>query len=189
MSRSLAGGFATAVDAAHLDAFPLVEMQLTSGTLYLSGTSFDVDWDGHTWQAALGLGTIEPVIETDTEQPGLSFTLSAVPSSAIALGLTEDVQGRTGIVRLAAVVAGALQVDTNCWQGLLDVMTIDDGADTAVVRVTAENQLIAWEEPAGLRMNEQDQRRLAPTDEFFEFQSSIVGATIVWPTRAAQEGA
>lgn len=188
MSRTLTTETAANLDAAHLTAFPLIELQLSSGTQYLAGVPFDVAWNGQTWLAALGLGTIEPIVETDSERAGLAFTLTAVPGSAIAMALTEDVQGRIVIVRLATLdAAGVLRVDTNCWQGLLDVMSIDDGAPLAQIRVTAEDMLIAWEEPAGLRMNHADQQRLAPTDLFFEYQSSLVGATITWPSRAAQE--
>lgn len=188
MSRAITVQTAAALDAPHVTRFALVELGLDGGTEYLVGLPHDIDWNGHTWQAALGLGTIDVVVETDTEQPGLSFTLSAVPASAIALGLTEDVQGRPVIVRLAAIDSGGvLRVDENVWQGQLDVMSIDDGASSAVVRVTAEHQLIAWEEPAGLRFNDQDQQRLNPGDPYFQYQASLVNATLVWPSRAAQE--
>lgn len=187
--RSLSAAVASALDAAHVTWFPLVELSLSSGTQYLCGAGHDVAWNGNTYLSLLGLGSIEPVVETDSEQPGLVFTISGVPQSTIALALTEDVQGRAVTLRMATLdSAGALQVDANAWQGLLDVLTSEDAAPTATVRVSAEHILIAWEEAAGLRMSDQDQQRLHPGDLFFEYQSSLVEATIVWPTKAAQGG-
>lgn len=183
--RGVGAPFVAAAENPFTQWFPLVHMALDSGDLYVCGAPFDVPYGGHTYLTLHGLGQIEAVDETDTQQSGLAFTLTAVPESAIALALSEHVQGRAVTVRLAAVDAGTLVVDDNVWSGQLDVMTVQDGENPSV-RVTAEHQLIAWEEPAGLMFSDADQQALHPGDKFFEHAASLVEATIVWPTKAAQ---
>ena len=184
--RSIPSAMATALQQPFVSWFPLVHLALDSGDLYISGAPFDVEYDGHTWITLHGLGSIEAISETDTSQQGLAFTLSGVPSAAIALALTEHVQQRPVTVRLAAVDAnGALQVDDSVWQGLLDVMSFEEG-DAPRLRVTAEHRLTAWDEPSGLMYSHEDQQQLHPGDRFFEHTASLVEATILWPSRAAQ---
>lgn len=190
--RGITTQLATALDQEHVESFLLVRMQLDGGDLCVTTTPFDVelDIDGtlRTWYTLHGLGSIEEIVETDTEQHGISFALSCVSETMLSLALSEDVQGRT--VTLALVVVdrssgtAVLRVDPVTWQGSLDVMNVDDGS-TPVVRVTAEHQMIAWDEPAGLLFNHADQQMLHPGDMFFEHQAALVDATITWPTAAA----
>lgn len=181
--RSITTAMQAALDAGYVQWFPLVFMDLDSGPLYVCGAPFDVEWDGNTYSTLHGMGSIEPITETDTRQSGLAFVLSGVPESAIATVLTEHVQGRPVVVRLAVVADGALHVDPNVWSGQLDVLEFSDG-ESPQVRVTAEHHLIAWEEPAGLMFSDADQQRLHPGDLFFANTASLVEATIVWPTAA-----
>ena len=186
--RSLPTALASALQAGHVRWFPLVQMDLDGGPVRFCGAPCDVVYGGHTYATLHGLGTIEPIVETDTSQTGLAFTLSGAPSSALGIVLGEDIQGRAVTVRLAVVDdSGALHVDDAAWQGLLDVMTFEDGRQP-VVRVTAEHHLIAWDEPSGLTFSDADQRVLHPGDKFFEYTASLVDATIYWPTKEALLG-
>lgn len=184
MSRiNLPGGMATALAAAHVTQFVLLQLELDGGTVYLASTPFAVDYDGHTYLAAQGIGTIEPVAETAGEVRGLAYTLSGVPSSAIAGVLTEPLQGRTVTLRLAVVDGTTLIVDPVVWQGALDVPTIEDDGATCTIRVTAEHALLGWQQPSGrLFSNEQQQKDYAG-DLFFEFAADLADKTIVWPAK------
>lgn len=182
--RALDTDLAAALQAAHVDAFLLVQFDLDSGPLYITSTPFDVDYGGHTWATLYGLGQIEPVTETDSQQAGIAFTLSAVNDTIMAIALAEDVQGRAVTVKLVVVDGTTLRVDPVAWQGQLDVMSVEDGA-APVVRVTAEHALVAWDEPAGLTYSHADQQLLHPGDMFFEHTAAVSGATISWPTAEA----
>lgn len=173
-----------ALAAAHVTSFLLVEMGFDSGTVYLTTSPHDVTWSGHTYQAAQGIGSIEPITETDAEARGLAFTLSAVPQSAIAGALTEPVQGRPVLVRLAVVDGGTLRVDPNVWSGRFDQMTIEDSAGAAQIRVTAEHAMIAWQQARGTLFSDQDQRQIDASDLFFEYAAKMAEATIVWPNKS-----
>jgi hypothetical protein len=182
MSRGLAdAALATALSAAHVTQFLMIELQLDSGTLRIATTPFPVDYGGFTWFSSQNLGSIEPVMETASEQRGLTFTLGGVPPSIVSSVLNENVQGRAVKLLLAVLDGGTLRVDTNAWSGLLDVLTLEDGTPTATVRVTAEHRLIAWREPQLVRHSDEDHKRLHPGDKFYEYAAEIAEATIVWP--------
>lgn len=185
MSRiNLPGGMATTLAAAHVTHFVLLQLDLTSGTQYLSSTPFDVSYGGNTYTGVQGIGSVEPVTETAGEIKGLAFTLSGVPASAIASALTEPLQGRTATLRLAIVDGGTLVVDPVVWQGALDVPVIEDNGQTATIRISAEHSLIGWQQPSGkLFSNEQQQLDYAG-DKFFEFASDLVDKPLVWPDKS-----
>lgn len=186
MSRGLGSGVLTCVDASHVKWFPLIELGLDSGTLYIAGLSHDVTYSGNTYQAALGKGTIEPIEETDAGVMGLAFTLSAVPSSTLAIALGTEVQGRSCKLMLAFLdSSNALQVDTSAWVGYLDQMPIADGEgsqpNTSLIRVTAEHKLVRWDTARVWRFSDEDQKTLLSTDGFFKWSAAVAEAVLVWP--------
>ena len=182
MSRSVTGGFAALLAAEHVVAFPLVEMQLATGTLYICGAAHDVTWGGNTYISARGLGDIEAITETDSEIKGLAFTLQGVTPDIIALALADQSQGRPVTVRLAALSGTTLEVDSNVWSGYIDTLSVIDGPQP-VVRVTAEHRLISWQQTQPLRFSDADQQRLHPGDRFFQHAEQTLTKTLVWPSK------
>jgi len=167
--------------AAHVTQFVLVEFGFDSGTVYLADLPFDVTISGTTYVAAQGIGTIEPVVETDKEAKGLTFSMSAVGQAAIASALTEPVQGRSILMKLAIVDGTTLRIDPCIWSGKFDVMSIDDNGQTPVIRVTGEHQLISWQQPKGALASDADQKLRSAGDKFFEYAAQMAEATIAWP--------
>lgn len=161
------------VDAAeqeHVDWFPLVQMDFDvgdGGTLYISGTDFDVEYDSKTWIAARGLGSMESIVETADEVTGIKFTLAGVPESVIAEALIAKYQGRPCTVKFACIKNGVLNVDPTTWQGRLDVPEISRDKTSRTITVTAEHRLVDWQRSRRLLFNDADQRRIDPTDDFF----------------------
>jgi hypothetical protein len=182
-SRNVDATALTNLTSKHVNDFPLVEMQLATGTLYIAGLPHSIDWNGHTWLADKGLGSIEPIVESSGEIVGCTFTLSGVPSSIISQVLTENVRGRPVFVRMATISGTTVSVDSNVWQGDLDTMSIIDGEDTATVRVTAENKLIAWQTPHPVNFSHQEQLLVDPTDTFYSRMAQLANTPIVWPNK------
>ncbi len=187
MSRNVDSAFTAAARAPHVTVLVLVELYLDAGTQYLASTPHDVAWNGNTYVAAQGIGTIEPTTETATEARGLTFTLSAVGSANLA-GAFEHIQGRKVVVRLGIVDPSTdpptLRVDPNVWSGALDVTTIDDTPGAPVIRVTAEHAMLAWQQPTGQLYSDQDQRAVDAADKFCEYVAEMAEATLVWPDKS-----
>ena len=178
---SLPVAFAQAVQREHIVWFWLAELQLLGGTVRLAGLDFDVQWGGHDWTGARGLGAIAPIEETPGVITGLQLTLAGVTQEHIAAVLAEPIQGRPVIIRVAVLDTSteppALAVDPNVWQGLLDVQRFSEGSATVVVN--AENRLVEWDRPRLLRYSDADHRRLWPHDGFFRLAAAMAERDIV----------
>jgi hypothetical protein len=170
-----------ALAAAHVTAFPLLELGFDSGTTYLAGVPHDVVYDGHTYQAALGLGTIEPVVESVSEIKGLVFTLSAVPGTNLALALTEKIKRRPVVMRFVVLDGTTLRVDPNVWSGVFDVMSFDDSKGAPQIRVPAEHRFFQMMRPRGNLSSHEDQQQRSPGDTFFAHAASMAEKKIHWP--------
>lgn len=171
------------ITSKHVNAFPLVEMQLASGTLYIAGLPHSVSWNGQTWLPDKGLGSIEPVKESTGEVAGCAFTLSGIPSSMISQVLSENVRGRPVILRLGTLNGTTVSVDANVWQGDLDTMSIVDGEETAMIRVTAEHKLVAWQTPHPVNFSHQEQVLVDATDTFYSRMADLTNTQLVWPNK------
>lgn len=186
-ARNLTTGLVDALNADHVALFPLLKMEFDSATIYLAGTDFDVDYDGQTWLAARGIGTIEPVTESADGVEGLKFTLAGVSDESLAEAQQEKYQGRAVTVLWCFIDGdGVLHVDPTAWQGRLDVPSIALGKTTATITVTAEHRMVDWERPRKLLFNHADQQRIDPTDTFFQGIESMVNAEIVVFSKESQ---
>lgn len=180
MSRpNLPAELATVLVRDHVEFFMLVKLEFDSSTVYISGCDFDVIYDGQTWSSLRGLGSIDPIVESADEIPGLTFTLSGVPNEAIIHAQTEHYRGRRVTVLWAFFDGDIPRVDSSCWQGRMDVPIITRGTDTCTIQVTAENRMIDWQRPRGLIFNHADQQRFAPGDNFFLGIESMVDREVV----------
>lgn len=179
--RSLGAGFEANITAAHVTGIALVEMDFDGGTVYFTDAPHDVTYAGNSYLSLFGVGSVSEITETDTEVKGMQFSISGVSQAAIAMVLTERIQGRPVKFMLATLSGTALSVDLNVWAGILDVMSIQREDGTATINITAEHPLARWDQPNLLRYSHQDQLRLHPGDMFFEFAESMAEVTITWP--------
>jgi hypothetical protein len=180
MSRpNLPGGLPTVLARDHVEFFPLVKLEFDSGTLYLSGCDFAVDYLGQLWTSLRGLGAIDVITESPDEIPGISLTLSGVPNEAIVHAQTEKYRGRRVTVLWAFFDGDVLLVDSACWQGYIDVPVITRGPATCTIQITAENRMIDWQRPRGLIFNHADQQRILVGDNFFFGIEGMVEREIV----------
>jgi hypothetical protein len=151
----------------HVEFFMLVKLAFDSETLYISGAAFDVEYDGQIWTSLRGLGSIDPIVESSTEIPGLTFTLSGVPNAAIMHAQQEKYRGRKATILWCFLDGDTYKVDPAVWQGRMDIPIITRGKDTCTIQVTAENTMIDWQRPRGLLFNHADQQRIRAGDNFF----------------------
>ena len=180
--RVLSAPALAALQSRSLPLAVLVEMALSS-PLNLNTASLDLTISGTTYYGTKGLGNIEAVQESASEVRGLKFTLTGVPSTSVALVLTEPVQGKLVTIKLAIfdpITYQILDVRTR-WAGRLDVMSIDDGGATSTVSVTAEHAGIDLTRPGNSLYTDAEQQRLNPGDFSMQFLNDQVEQRIVWP--------
>ena len=164
----------------HLEFFMLVKLEFDTGTVYISGADFDVGYEGQVWTSLRGLGSVDPIVESDNEIPGISLTLSGVPNEAIIHAQSEAYRGRKVTIKWAFFDDNdILCVDSAAWMGFMDIPIITREKDTCTIQVTAENRMIDWQRPRGLLFNHADQQRIDPTDNFFLGIESMVEREVV----------
>ena len=184
--RTLSSPAQAALLASPLPIAVLVEMDLASGALYLNTAGIDMVIGGVTYYGTKGLGRIDTVEDTPAEMKALNFELSGAPASAIALALTEPVQGKAVRIKVAIFDPATyqpLQTDLR-WSGQLDAIGISDGQPTAVLSVTAEHGGIDLVRPANSLFSDAEQQRLNPGDTSLQYMADQVDVKVVWPSAA-----
>ena len=70
MSRpNLPGALPAVLDREHVEFFPLVKLEFDTGTIYISGCDFNVDYQGEIWSSLNGLGSIDAIAESAPVTP------------------------------------------------------------------------------------------------------------------------
>jgi len=183
--RSLSSPALAVLNGANPAIALLVEMDFTT-PIYLNSSRMTLTIGGHDYLGVGPLGQIQAIKETSAELPQLSFALSGVPSSMVALTLAEPVQGKAVTVKMSVFdpSTGAVLDVGMRYSGLVDVMSLADGRDSAAVSVTAESVLLDLLRPSGIYFNDEDQQALHSGDLAFQFVNVQSDQKIVWPSRS-----
>jgi hypothetical protein len=166
----------------------LAELHYDDQTLRLASTPQNIVWNSNTYIGLGNLGTIDPVEET-AELKAMTFVarLSGVPTTAVALALNENIQGRLAVFYLAAFDSGWNLLGNpanSVWlRAQMDKQVIKVSGPTAVIEITMRNRLAAWDEANILRYTDDDQKVLFPGDNFFEFVPQLTLKEIHWGTK------
>jgi hypothetical protein len=181
--RTLSPPAAAAMSAQAVLIAILVEMDLTE-PLNLNTSSLDLEVGGVTYFGTGALGQIDAIRETSAEIPQVGFTLAGADPTMISLALQEPVQGKAVRIKLAIFdsATGALLDSVLRYSGFLDTMSIEDGRDSAVIKVTSESVLLDLLKARGLFYNDLDQQSLAPGDLAFQYVNDQIEQKICWPT-------
>lgn len=163
----------------------LVELDLST-TVRLNTTSWDLAWNGQTWQGANGVGLIDVIDDSPGQVKGLRFNLTGVPSSMLAIALAEPLQGKAVTIYTAIFDVLTYQIINTYveWAGYLDTMQIVEQGDKADITVNAEHAGIDLIRPRLTRYTAQDQARIAPGDRGFQFVIAQSETPITWPARS-----
>lgn len=179
--RSLSAGAVTALGSASVPLVLLVEMAF-SPVLYLASSAVDIVWNGQTWLGAGNLGSVEPVRDRSGDEGGLQFTLTGVPSAAIALALGTSVRNRACTLRLAVCnpTSQAIEDVTVIGTFRMDQMTIAG----ATIGVTAFPMSRLFSRARPIRYTDGDQQLVSAGDRSLEFIVSQANKQDVWPAAA-----
>ena len=182
MVRSLTTAVKTELTATRKEPILLVDFIFDSGSLRLWTGYGDISWDGKTWSGTGTLMTVSPIEETTSVQaPGVTITLSGIPSAILDLVDAENYQGRTcklffGFLNSSGVViADPYEV----FRGLIDVIGDSEDGTTATVIIRVENALVDLERPVERRYTPEDQKLVDATDTFFDYVADLQERPIV----------
>jgi len=172
MSRPMTEVMAVQVSASQLSPILLARVVCVSGEVLVWSGMGDLIWAGKTWLGVGTLGGVSGIAETtETAAKGITLSLSGIPSDMIATALAETRQGLPAEVFFGCLDAnGALIADPILlFKGLTDVPSIEEGAETSTISITAESHLIDLERARTRRYTPEDQHLDYPGDRGFEF--------------------
>ncbi|MCH8189644.1 MAG: hypothetical protein IIB66_13285 [Proteobacteria bacterium] len=183
MTRTVTAAVVTEVQKAKTRPILFVEMDFTSGFVRMWTGIGDFSWDGKTWNGVGDLLGISPVEETDElRSAGLVVQLSGIPSALLATALGEDYQGRSGKVWLGFLDDDYVLIDDPVlqWAGRMDVMEIDEGAETSVISVRIESNFAALKRANERRYTREDLQIDFPGDKGLDFIAALQDKQLVW---------
>tara|TARA_R110000744_G_scaffold311151_1_gene418748 strand:- start:20 stop:577 length:558 start_codon:yes stop_codon:yes gene_type:complete len=183
MSRSVTTAFNNQILANELTPFVAVSLAFSDGTFY-SWTGYrNISFGGNTYIGSGDIINIGPIQETgEIKANGVQITLSGLPSDLISAALTDPYQGRTAKIFFGVLDAngGVVADPYMTFKGKMDLMTIEDGGDSATIAVTAESRLIDLDRSRERRFTSEDQKIDFPNDKGLEFITSLQEKAIVW---------
>ena len=184
MSRDLTSTVLNALDDAVVYPFFAVDIDFASGPLYVWSGNGDLTVGAKTYLGAGQLMNISSVEETtEIEAKGATITMSGIPSTFLALALTEPYQGRECRIYFGMTSTPSDYVEV--FAGELDQMNISEEATTCTIAVTVENVLIRLERPVVRRFTSEDQKSRFPTDRGLEFVTALQDKEIFWGRKSA----
>lgn len=176
MSRNSPSTF----DNSEVNLFLAVKLEFDSGDVRLWNGYDDVTIDGEEYIGSGSLLSVGGVEESgEVSAKGTAIALSGIDASLISIALQENYQNRTASVIIGTIDSGVFSTYT-LFRGRMDVMEIDEGSESASIRLTAENNLIDLERPRSTRYTSEDQKTYYPNDLGLDYVADLQDKQIDW---------
>ena len=187
MARSITTAFKNAIKSSVVRPFLAVELEFSTGTLRFWNGYGDLTMTaGGSSNTFTGLGDlmgVSAVSESDqVEAIGASLSLTGIKSSLISSALSANYTNRNASIFLGlfdtnkSVIADVYTL----FKGKMDIMKIDEGAESATIVLNLENRLIALDRPKERRYTHEDQQLSFSGDLGFEFVPDLQDKEIIW---------
>ena len=187
MSRGITTAFNNAITSQVVRPLLAVELEFSTGTLRFWNGFGDLTMTaGGSSNTFTGLGDlmgVSAVSESDqVEAIGATLSLTGIKSSLISAALSANYTNRNASIFLGlfdtnkSVIADVYTL----FKGKMDIMKIDEGAESASIVLNLENRLIALDRPKKRRYTHEDQQLSFSGDLGFEFIPDLQDKEIIW---------
>jgi hypothetical protein len=184
MARDLNAALSNAIVEPVVAPAFFFKAEFPNGTVAAWSGYGNITFGGDTYLGVGDFGGVDKVDETSNVRAnGATFTLSGIPSALVAAALLEEYQGRPCTLFLGALnlTSGAIiGTPYPILSGRMDVMSIEEGADTATITLTVENNLIELYRAKERRYTHEDQQIDFPGDLGFEYVAGLQEKPINW---------
>lgn len=184
MARDLTTALADAVQSGVVRPIVIAKIGTAGGDVRAWSGVGDLVFNGETYQGTGTLGGVSQVQESaDLQANGVTFSLSGVPSELISTALGQMRQGMNAQLWFGALDTSTGQLIADPYElftGFTDVPSIDEGAETATISITAENRLLDLERARTRRYTKEDQAIDYPGDLGFDFVPSLQDKELIW---------
>lgn len=137
-------------------------------------------------QQFLGVGHlagIAPIVETtDIQANGVQLSLSGVPQDLLAESLSMCRQGMPITIWIGFMDPGGdvIADPVVAFVGHMDSVSVDEGAETAMITVNAESRLVDLQRARIRRYTDDDQQRTSPGDKGFQYVPMVQDWNGAW---------
>ena len=179
MTREFSNSLNTYLAGNSLAEVFLLNIQTTTGTLYITSAPFDINYDGQTYQAQGDFLTLSEGQETaELQIHSVNIIISAVDVSNITTFGTSDIINKNVEIRRAYLdpITNRLQGDSAgdavflAFKGKIAGYQISNNINTADIQLQVSSQFINFTRKNGRRSNLVNFQREHPTD--FSMQHS-----------------
>ena len=187
MARDITTAFKNAIEGSVVKPIVGIELEFSDGTLRFwngyGNLTMTAGGSSKTFNGAGDMLGISEIEESSTlSMSGVTLTLAGIKSSIISTALGANYTNRKGAIYLGLfdtsnnVIADVYTI----FKGNMDVMNIQEGADTCVITLKLESRLITFEKPANRMYTLEDQKVDFPNDVGFEFIPDLQDKEITW---------
>lgn len=187
MARDITSAFKTAVTAGVVQPILATELDFSTGTLYFwngyGDLTMTVRGGSQTFTGLGDLAGISAVTETtEMKASGITLTLTGVKSSLISEALSANYTNRNAYVYLGLFDSSKNVISDvyTLFSGKMDVLKINEQAETSTIELAVENRLISFDRPNERRYTHEDQQIDYSGDLGFEFVPDLQDKPIVW---------
>ena len=187
MARDITTAFKNSIEGAVVKPIIGIELEFSDGTLRFwngyGNLTMTAGGSSKTFTGAGDMLGVSEIEESSTlSMSGVTLTLSGIKSSIIATALGANYTNRKGAIYLGLfdtssnVIADVYTI----FKGNMDVMNIQEGADTCLITLKLESRLITFEKSSNRMYTLEDQKVDFPNDVGFEFIPDLQDKEITW---------
>jgi hypothetical protein len=187
MARDITSDFNTAIKDTVVQPIFAIELEFSDGTLrFWTGYGDITMTAGGSSKTFTGTGdllTISPIGESSTLQmQGITVALTGIKSSLVSTALTAQYTNRNGTLYMGLYNSSGAVIDDvyTLFKGKMDVLNINEGAETSTITLKIESRLVSFELPLNRMYTLEDQQVDYSTDLGFEFISNLQDKEIIW---------
>lgn len=176
MTRALNSATVAELATRTLHPALFLKAEFDSGDLNLWTGYGPIDWNGDTWTGSGALLSIDALTEaSDVVARGGVFELSGLDAAILNYAYAEDYQGRPFTLYLGfldddrQIIADPVVM----FAGAMDVLEDSDDGETATVRMSVENALVALERSVERTYTPADQKERYADDTFFDYVAEL----------------
>lgn len=181
--RDLSTGFATQIDARDLRCLLLTKAEFDSGDVNLFTGTGEIEFGGDTYQGGGLLLSMSTVEETqELKAVNVSYTLSGIPSSMIAIALAERINKRPITTWFGVLDDDDILSTEEIYAGYMDTMPIQDDIENgeATISLNTESDLLIQRNAVDRNWTPEDQKIYFAGDLFFDDVPTIQDIEINW---------
>ena len=187
MARDITTAFKNSIEGSVVKPIVGIELEFSDGTLRFwngyGNLTMTAGGSSKTFTGAGDMLGVSEIEESSTlSMSGVTLTLSGIKSSIIATALGANYTNRKGAIYLGLfdtssnVIADVYTI----FKGNMDVMNIQEGADTCLITLKLESRLITFEKSSNRMYTLEDQKVDFPNDIGFEFIPDLQDKEITW---------